>query len=56
MNNDWNQSEMSVPESNQQVELKIHFEEELQKAQEATSMLQNDRQVSDETLHEIFTL
>jgi len=41
---------------NNQIDLRAHFEQELEKAREATSLLQDERQVSVEILHETFTL
>lgn len=50
-----NQANMSNP-SKENVDLQKRLEKELQKVQETTKSLENDRQLSSEILHETFTL
>jgi len=45
-----------MQQDNQQIELQATLEEALKKAQEVADQLKSDRAVSDETLHETFTL
>ncbi len=52
---DWSQQE-NMQSHDQQLELQAKLEEALERAQEETDRLREQREVSVETLHEAFTL
>lgn len=45
-----------MQQDNQQIELQTTLEDALKEVQEVADQLKNDRTVSEETLHETFTL